>query len=390
MITKYFLEEYRQFVKWRGLNGDVVEFQNWTDERKNILENFLDNIDSGSVDLGLPDCFTQVEEPKVAFCTITEAEAFSSYTAHLAQTLWASYHFPQFHIGHLSDNSKSNLLDSTRFFILYQYPQYYQLNYELIGAACPGDPRRVFTFMVENSLIGDSHLSTIVSCLNWCRRLWHHTGLQGITQKENHIRHWNYNGHPPIERVINGTTLPDDEYQRKRNYVFGCHGTIGLLSLMLRLVNIPVEYFHNEFANHHGQAFFPTVNKFLSHGDNPHSRMISDYPSVPYEELLLDPDVFHSRFNKIGDVVNIDNECFDLALKYLTPYILNKLCQHRNNKIQNDPVGERLVTLYGKDTLEFNKKLELIHDGIAKRGGCDAVIKESDALFFERLFSSIK
>ena len=78
---------------------------------------------------------------------------------------------------------------------------------------------------------------------------------------------------PAASRIIAGTPFAGEENMPLGGILHrtaGCHGTAGFLRAVLRTVNIPVQ---ERYANGHGIVAFTSESRYLSHADDPYSRL---------------------------------------------------------------------------------------------------------------------
>jgi hypothetical protein len=145
----------------------------------------------------------------------------------------------------------------------------------------------VYRWLRDAALVASTPLDTIARVLEWCRDNMTHF-LYAATP-DNMEDHWQYRGLPPVERIIAGTTSSFGF----RHWTAGCWGTSGFLRLVLRTVNVPATLVTN---CGHAQPYFPTVERYLSHGDDPYNRNTRDSGASGLD-LLLDSATFEEWFD---------------------------------------------------------------------------------------------
>lgn len=161
------------------------------------------------------------------------------------------------------------------------------------GRATPAPPAWTFNFLKSNGLIGNTRYQTIVNLLNWSRdNMIHFNGAYNFKRTE---EIWQYRGHPPVSRVVSGTTDPQYGFE---HWTAGCHGTGGWYRVVLRTANIPVQV---PIACMHSQIYFRSEGLYLDHGDNPYT----GYTNAlwPPEEALIDEATYIDWFGS-----NLDNQ----------------------------------------------------------------------------------
>src|SRR5262249_54741274 len=135
--------------------------------------------------------------------------------------------------------------------------------------------------------------ATIAEAVFWARNLRHFEGVWDTTAYQNY---WQYIGAPPASRVLAGTHYMGTGNAGKSllHWTWGCHGTTGLLKMLLRTLNVPVEFFADDdqqsvtlpsdafYLSGHAVPHFLADGLWLSHADDPYS--MSGWPV--YNELL--------------------------------------------------------------------------------------------------------
>jgi hypothetical protein len=248
--------------------------------------------------------------------------------------------------------------------------------YLLSGAATPGDPTRIYQFLAGNSFIMTSRRSTIGRLVDWCRTNMRHSS--GSINPAAAQAYWQYNGYPPVERVISGTTHSQAGFA---HWTFGCSGTTAFLSSVLRTLNIPVA---DVPVGGHSAPYFMSENLYLSHGDDPYDGLLITTPPIPIDELFIDRVTYDSWFDSnLPAQVRQDNvgrRCSELAVQYLTDWIVKLRCRDlaqgvtnpANSSVYNDG-GLRLNTFYTIAELQAANLWARIDAKIAAGGGCGSL-----------------
>jgi hypothetical protein len=102
--------------------------------------------------------------------------------------------------------------------------------------------------------------------------------------------------------MINGTPCqgPDVGMQGVvGHWTYGCGGTTGFLIHVLKAINLPVKRVYAGSVSPiclHNTTYFMTIDKYLSHGDDPYDRVSSNDPPLPGGELLIPSWQFSSWF----------------------------------------------------------------------------------------------
>jgi hypothetical protein len=237
------------------------------------------------------------------------------------------------------------------------------------GAAMPGDPVRTFDFLRTNGFLAPTTRGTVERLLDWCRSNLAH--FYGGFDPANMNAHWQYEGWPPVERIISGTTHPQYGFA---HWTGGCWGTVGFLRTVLRTANIPVML---ERCCDHALPHFLRDAIFLSHGDDPYNGLSKgNPPPFPIGNLLLDQATFNSWFGPTVPVstvcTNVGRQTRELALQYLPDYLLRARCD--DLAAGTAPGQSRVFDIFSLDyTLAQLQALNLwqnIDAKIALLGGC--------------------
>ncbi len=157
--------------------------------------------------------------------------------------------------------------------------------------ARPGYMRKLL--LDQGILDRTSQTKTIVNMVKWCGTLFHFAGASNTFEFDNH---WHYRGYSPISRIVEGTLrTPSPAHSqtdpKAQRWTAGCFGTTGVMSHLLRLVNIPVE---TTVICGHTLPKFSSINCWLSHGDDPY--FLKNHPQIKAEQLLVNQATFDAWF----------------------------------------------------------------------------------------------
>jgi hypothetical protein len=163
-------------------------------------------------------------------------------------------------------------------------------------------PKWTYPFLAQAGLIGPTRLDTVGRVLQWMRQnLWHFYGIDNFGTCS---AVWQYRGYPPLSRIVNGTVDTNHAGDGAQHWTLGCHGSVGLLNAMLRVVNIPVQ---PVWVCGHELAYFTTERKYLDHGDDPYNQIVKS-STAPVLSLLIDEPTYQTRFtNDLTANVNDQN-----------------------------------------------------------------------------------
>lgn len=247
------------------------------------------------------------------------------------------------------------------------------------GSSTLGDPVRTYDFLDTEKLIGITRWGTIGRFLGWCRDQLYH--FDGENTSENYQKHWQYEGFPPVERIISGTNHPDIGF---KHFTAGCFGTTGFIRNILRTINVPVLL--EERCGHAMPHFVydKTHEFYLSHGDDPYNNLYKhNTPKFIPLELIIDHSKFDEWFNKnLPEKTicqNIGRHALELAVEYIPNEILKIYCDDISkgktpeegriyNEIFRDHIPLKELYTYGFWDRLKNKTESL--------GGCEYILKD--------------
>jgi hypothetical protein len=276
------------------------------------------------------------------------------------------------------------LLDAGEMFI--SRPDGFEINESVHGGAVPCGASRAWRFLLGNGLVRATPIATVGRVLEWCRdNLVHFSG--GSTMN-NFRAHWHYGGFPPVSRVIDGT-VRDASFEplstARLHYTFGCGGTAGFLKVVLRAANVPVKIIAKPdgmpWESWHVIPAFPSIGRYLTHGDDPYSQFVTTaLPLYPGEELLITNAAFEELFGagvpRSTQSRNVGNRPRELALQHLPLYLLRMYCAdlHAGLDHASGSVFAEIERLgLSVEQLEAMRLWERMNEKLAGLGGCDAL-----------------
>ena len=257
-----------------------------------------------------------------------------------------------------------------------QFPGYY-----LTSGTSPTLPYYVVHFFKKNSLLGPNALETVSRLVGWCRCLSHYwaepSGPIDVT------RFWGPDA-PPIgvSQIIEGTTYtgklspPPVSFG---HFTAGCSGTSEFLKSILLAVNIWVE---GRFGGSHATPFFPTIDRALSHGDDPYSRLgiVTAFPGWPapaWQEYLITGARWNQLFGPNVDwataQANIGRRGAEIAFQYLSDTLLQSYCKDVKAQVShaNSEVFQVLKKFYTLDQLEWGQLWQRLEAKVLATGFCN-------------------
>jgi hypothetical protein len=300
--------------------------------------------------------------------------AWRVFVAHVGQTLAAeeARWVPWRVTGHAPEQL-AVLVDSRAFFRWDAQASRYAVNTWTSGSVTPGDPVLAFRFLRQNGMLGATPRQSVERLLEWCRANLIH--FLGHLEAANSVSHWGYSGLPPVQRMIRGTTRASDG--QFAHYTAGCHGTSGFLRAVLRTANLGVEVM---IRCGHSLPRFLHDDLYLSHGDDPYSRVAHTRPPRPAGELLIGRPTFDRWFGPgVPDdqvCANVGRQPVEIALLYPTAgYLLWERCRDRaaGTAHADSRVYEVFGRYYTVAELEARDLWTRLDAEIAARGGCGAI-----------------
>ena len=303
---------------------DKVAWQNWSASQKTDLcdayQDCVDWFSAGAHQVamgagGLTDMPTNIhgnvnDDNVTVMEVVTPAYMWKLYIAHVAFSLAAEiHHHLPWHITAYGSRARRYLVDSTT------------MAWNLFGtgygtgtyaARVPGlrannlpktafaPPKWTYPFLVQTGLIGNTRLDTIGRVLQWMRQnMWHFFGADNFGTC---WAVWQYRGYPPLSCITEGTIDSNNPGQGRQHWTLGCHGSVGFLNAVLRVVNIPVQ---PVWICGHELANFIVEGKYLDHGDGPYNQTVKNSAS-PILDVLIDEATYKARFTT-DLTINIDD-----------------------------------------------------------------------------------
>jgi hypothetical protein len=248
-----------------------------------------------------------------------------------------------------------------------------------MGSQTPCSVRRAWRFLIEEGLLRGTALATVARLIEWSRILMHvGGGLSGWAEKE---AFWQYRGFPPISRVIDGTDSPEGF----GHHIDGCWGEVGLLKTVLRAANIPVGLTTVVTGiGAHALPAFPSIDRFMTHGDDPYTQFArTAFPAFAGEDLLINGARFAQLFNDSRSPeenrLNIGRRPVELALDHSCGVLLALRCRDRaagrddaSGRVFDfmRPLGLSVTALTDRGFFaRLDREIEVL-------GGCDALPAE--------------
>ena len=225
----------------------------------------------------------------------------------------------------------------------------------------PATPAHVMRFFAANNIVGTSALDTVANLIGWCRILIHYYTETANVSPDDHA-FWGPDAPPiPTSMIINGSNYTGHTPPIFGRYTMGCGGTAEFLKSVLRAVNIPVELGTPPCG--HVMPIFPTINRALSHGDDPYDQMwkvtpFNGWPVPALEEVLITEHQYNQWFDPTLDpnvmITNVARRPVELGVKYQSDWLLDRYCQDTAAGLDHasGQVYDALKTYYTLSELE--------------------------------------
>jgi hypothetical protein len=296
--------------------SDKVAWPNWSAQQKNDLARAYDNYEtwlaSGAQQVGmgaggLSDAPTNVhpnatDDTITVMQRVTPAYMWKLYIAHVAMALaleinqvlpWSIRHYSSMALRYLFDSSTMawELASPSPSFSMGTYALFVPgQRADNLPKTAFAPPKWTYPFLVRTGLVGNTRLDTIERVLQWMRQnLWHFFGADTFGTC-NAV--WQYRGYPPISRIIAGTIDANNSGQGRQHWTLGCHGSVGFLNALLRVVNIPVQ---PVWICGHELACFMTEGKYIDHGDDPYNLNVRN-STASISNVLISEATYQAQF----------------------------------------------------------------------------------------------
>ncbi|MCE1203333.1 MAG: Ig domain-containing protein [Holophagaceae bacterium] len=152
-------------------------------------------------------------------------------------------------------------------------------------------PMWTYPWLQQAGLIGTTRQETIGKVLEWMRGNMAH--FYGPDTFGNHQAVWQYRGHVPLSKIVGGTIDANNPGLGTQHWTAGCHGSVGFLHAVLRVLNVPVQ---PVWICGHELAYFPSEKLYLDHGDDPYNQVVKNHPTSPVLNLLIDEATYQAWF----------------------------------------------------------------------------------------------
>jgi hypothetical protein len=152
-------------------------------------------------------------------------------------------------------------------------------------------PMWTYPWLAQAGLIGATRQETIGKVLEWMRgNMWHFYGSDTFGT---YNAVWQYRGYVPLSKIVVGTVDANNPGQGTQHWTAGCHGSVGFLHAVLRVLNVPVQ---PVWICGHELAYFPSEKLYLDHGDDPYNQIVKNHPASPVLNLLIDEATYQAWF----------------------------------------------------------------------------------------------
>ena len=380
-------------IIWRSKDSNKSQneahnYNVWTEEKKHELSNtFWKALLDILPDLkDAPECTLNISDDGTVLSTdLNPDDAWIYYINYVAHSIRVEVdRLVHWSILRYNSEQLEFLLDSRTFFEYSESRDVYSILrwHESLfshGSATIGDPVRIYDFLDSGNLIGITRWGTIGRFLGWIRNNLYH--FDSGNTPENYEKHWQYQGYPPVERIISGTTHPENGF---KHFTAGCWGTTGFIRIILKTINVPVLL--EERCGHAMPHFVydKTHEFYLSHADDPYNALFKhNTPQFIPLELIINRYKFDEWFNKdLPEKTicnNVGRRALELAVEYIPNEILKIYCDdiskgktHEEGRMYNEIFREH-ISLIDLNAFGFWDRLE---SKIKSLGGCEYILKE--------------
>ena len=156
-------------------------------------------------------------------------------------------------------------------------------------------PMWTYPWLRQAGLMGATRQETIGKVLEWMRQNMVH--FYGQATFGTYSAVWQYRGWVPLSKLVAGTVDASNPGLGSQHWTAGCHGSVGFLHEVLRVVNIPVQ---PVWVGGHELACFVSERTYLDHGDDPYNLNVRAHPDSPILGLLIDEPTYQAWFT--GDL----------------------------------------------------------------------------------------
>lgn len=241
------------------------------------------------------------------FSIIPEALSKRAYIAYVAQSLaleagsglgWSILASPDAELHHFfNTRALMHRVGGTTEFFIGEPGGGGDARIKYVGRVSPATPIYVYKWLVRNDILQSTQEATILALLQWMRT--HAVHFYGSATYATMNEHWGYPSQTSAYHVMTGT-IRDTELL-PQHWTAGCHGTIGFLKSVLKAVNIPAQPI---YTCGHAQMYFPTLDLYLDHGDNPYNATVINQPVKNISGILISPATYTARFSATPDYLN--------------------------------------------------------------------------------------
>lgn len=166
-------------------------------------------------------------------------------------------------------------------------------------ASTPADPVYLWRFFHKLGILKNNRPQmpakmAVATLLDWCR--WNLKHFSGNWALANMIKYFG-EFQPRAVDIIEGRNYTGNDKpasEKFGHWTAGCSGTVAFLETCLRALNIPVIKLWGDLdACAHNSAWFPSIEAYLSHGDDPYdvqSKGIGDWVPEPLSLLTSKQD----------------------------------------------------------------------------------------------------
>lgn len=268
------LTVYRDMVYGATLIPKAMDYDAMHVDLRSAIWDALDAIETAS---GVPASLSEPAEyaaldpfeypgPFTTAIWLTRQEAIDSYSAKVAHALYQEINetFP-WSIRRYSEGNMRLLLDPDQLYSQFDTEAVDPNEAAAFSNVCDHSPGHAYAIVSPEYTLAPSQVAALGNVFDNIARTFRHANV-AYSDPE-----WIVTLDDAMVYSVGTPTL---RYSRK-----GCHSMTPLLCAWMRSINIPAQWFDNEYyaGGGHANPTFPTAGLFLAHGDDPYNAYLSNH-----------------------------------------------------------------------------------------------------------------
>ncbi|HPO24335.1 MAG TPA: hypothetical protein PK135_06680 [Arenimonas sp.] len=400
----------RDAITWERTDLVMSPYASWGRSQSSLNDAYIKAFRGYAS--GLPKVPVNIAPTPDSATMISTADAWDLYLAHVAHSLAIEIRGDlPWSITQMSANELKVLFDSRQFFSRNVNLGTYQFNGVFGGGfTALAPPDYVYSFLQLNDIpnqlklaagqtnttvLYDAKARAYSRLLSWCGDKMSHF-LVGSTSSANMQAHWQYNGCPPVARVIEGT-INASYSPTLRHWTAGCFGTTAFLRAVARTMNIAIEIKYLPPLGH-TTPYVPALDAYLSHGDDPYNsfaafsdKVVGTNLSYPKSLLFIssathDAWWFSAGLSDTQKINNVGRRVSEIAVAYLPLGLLISYIFDMSQGFShaNGTVAQYLSKTYTVAQLEAMNLWQKMDGKIAVLGGAEVLKAINDEAQLEK------